>query len=230
MKKKFLKITGIIVLVISLGGLWGYNKYFKPNPVIQKELNNQFGTDFFNSFDPQNVGNNSSNGSANKATGAANNIPGTGVINNSGAVNNGKVDGSEEKSNSQSAASTPGNETNAAQGITQEEITNKYMPKFTYLQNVALNRLDTLYSAAIQEYEQGKKAGTLNRSQLAQKYLQAGTMLEASVDNQFNSTLNAMQAELTANNFPTDIIGVTKSEYEKAKSAKRTQLLAKVHL
>jgi hypothetical protein len=53
-------------------------------------------------------------------------------------------------------------------------------------------------------------------------------MLEGSVDNQFYSTLNAMQAELIANNLSTDIVGVNKSEYEKAKSNKRSQLLAKV--
>jgi len=96
------------------------------------------------------------------------------------------------------------------------------------LQSVAMSRVDTLYSAAVQEYVQSSKAGTLNRSELIQKYIQAGTRLEASLDSQFYSTLNAMQAELIANNLPTDLVGVNKSEYEKAKSSKRSQLLAKV--
>jgi len=37
-----------------------------------------------------------------------------------------------------------------------------------------------------------------------------------------------MQAELIANDLSTDIVGAHKSEYEKAKSDKRSQLLTKV--
>ena len=47
------------------------------------------------------------------------------------------------------------------------------------------------------------------------------------MDKQFYSTLYAMQAELIANNLPTDIVGVNKINYEKAKSVKRSQLLDK---
>ena len=221
MKKKFLKITGIMVLLTAIVGFWGYNSYFKPDPRIQQQLNTQFGAGFFNSFDEK-------------------------VVNNSGPVNNVKsvadsakkidtptvvsmLEKAKPQENGKPAiASTPANETIVAKPVTQEEINNKYKTRFNYLQNVALSRLDTLYSAALQEYEQGKKAGTLNRSELAQKYIQAGTMLEASMDGEFNNTLNAMQAELIANNLPTDSVGVYMSEYEKAKSAKRSQLLAKV--
>lgn len=91
-----------------------------------------------------------------------------------------------------------------------------------------MSRLDTLYSAAIQEYTQSSKAGTLDRSELARKYIQAGNTLEVNLDNQFYTTLNAMQAELMANNLPTDSVGSYKLEYENAKSNKRSQLLAKV--
>ena len=125
-------------------------------------------------------------------------------------------------------SSTPVNENSATKRITQDEINIKYTPQFNYLQNVALSRLDTLYSAAIQEYVQLSEVGTLNRLELLQKYIQAGTTLEANLNSQFYSTLNAMQAELIANNPPTDIVGVIKNEYEKAKSDKRSQLLAKV--
>jgi len=221
MKNKFLKITGIMVLLIALVGFWGYNKYFKPDQEIQQQLNDQFGAGFFNSFNDEPVVNNS-------------------------AVNNVKsVEDIVKKTDSLSFISTlkkvqepvagkivttptPGNETIVVKGITQDDINNKYKPQFAHLQSVALGRLDTLYSAAVQEYVQSSKAGTLNRPALVQKYIQAGTMLEASLDSQFYSTLNAMQAELIANNLPTDLVGVNKSEYEKAKSSKRSQLLAKV--
>lgn len=209
MKKKLLIITGIMVLLIAGGCFWGYNNYFKPDPEIQQQLYNQFGAEFFNMSNNPKVVNNS---------GAANNV-------NSGDDLANKTDipmiGSDK-------ISTPVDENIDAKPITPDEIDNKYKPQFNYLQNVALSRLDTLYSAAIQEYVQSSKAGTLNRSELAQKYIQAGTLLEANVDGQFYSTLNAMQAELIANNLPTDIVDVHKLEYEKAKSAKRSQLLAKV--
>ncbi|MFZ3130671.1 MAG: hypothetical protein WA125_06095 [Desulfosporosinus sp.] len=209
MKKKFLKITGIMVLLMALVCFWGYIKYFKPDPEIQQQLNNQFGAEFFNSFNDQKA------------------------VNNSGAVNNVKSGDDLAKNTDMPmivsvSTSTPVNENTVAKPITPDEINNKYKPQFNYLQNVALSRLDTLYSAAIQEYVQSRKAGTLNRPELAQKYLQAGTLLEANIDSQFYGTLNEMQAELIANNLPTDIVGVHKIEYEKAKSDKRSQLLAKV--
>ncbi|MDP4161052.1 MAG: hypothetical protein Q8911_15035, partial [Bacillota bacterium] len=208
MKKKFLKIIGIMVLLIALGGFWGYNKYFKPDPKIQQQLQNQFGADFFNSFDTEKA------------------------VNSSGPVNNAKtVDDLAKKIDTPTIVSimekgtkqeegkgvtplTPANVPIEAKPVTQDEIYNKYKPQFNYLQNVALGRLDTLYSAAIQEYVQGSKTGTLNRAALAQKYIQAGTMLEANVDSQFNNTLNKMQADLIANNLPTDTVGVIKNEYE----------------
>ncbi|MDR3584976.1 MAG: hypothetical protein P4L59_06575 [Desulfosporosinus sp.] len=234
MKKKLLYITGIMVLFMALVGIWGYNKYFKPDMEVQQQLNNQFGANFFNAFDDKKE------------------------INNSGAVVNivksvadlkEKIEiptplsmlekaKAQQESNLVTTSTTstttttttapvPVNETIVANKITQDEINSKYQPQFNYIQNVALSRLDILYSAAIQEYVQQKKAGALNRSGLIQKYIQAGNMLEASVDSRFYSTLNAMQADLTANNLPTDLVGVNKSEYEKAKSDKRSQLLAK---
>jgi len=214
MKKKFLKITGIVVLVIALGGFWGYTKYFKPNPEIQQQLDNQFGADFFTSFDEKAVNNVKPVEDLNKTD-----IP---------AVESNPEKVKDQAGNQIETNSTPVNETSAGQQITQDEIYGKYKAQFNHLQGVALSRLDILYSAAIQDYTQHSKDGTLNRAQLAQKYIQAGNMLEANVDSQFFSTLNTMQAELIANNLPTDIVGATKSAYEKAKSSKRSQLLAKV--
>ncbi|KLU67447.1 hypothetical protein DEAC_c06590 [Desulfosporosinus acididurans] len=218
MKKKLLLISGVILVLIGFGGIWGYNKYFRLNPVIQKQLQNQFGTDFFNIALPK-------------------------EITGSNAADNGKTDSdqtrqSDIRENSQShtateqdaektLTSTFGNASTSAKGVTQDEIIKKYTPQFGYLQNLALSRLNALYAAAVQEYKQGEKSGTLNRSALAEKYIQAGNMLEASVDNQFYRTLDAMQAELIANHLSTDIINAEKNEYEKAKSAERFQLLSK---
>jgi len=221
MKKRILIITGILVLVLGVGGLWGYDKYFKPDPVIQQQLTTQFGADFFDPFAKDKEVKNS--GPVNTVQPSADittkkDLPVIGSILQ-------KV--RELETSAIVTPSTPVKETILEQPMTQDDINNKYKPKFNYLQNVALGRLDTLYSAASQEYAQGKKAGTLNASELIQKYIQAGTMLEANVDSQFYSTLNALQAELIANNLSTDIVGAYKSDYEKAKSSKRSQFLAK---
>ncbi|SPF46018.1 conserved hypothetical protein [Candidatus Desulfosporosinus infrequens] len=229
MKNKFLKIISVVFIFIALAGFWGYNKYFKPDPEIRQQLDNQFGAKFFTSFDDKKVDNHIEAASNVQSTdNLAKKIDNTLQVPMSEQIKDQAED--QTVTNSTPVNSTPANETPetiVAQRITQDDINNKYTPQFTYLQNVALSRLDTLYAAAIQEYLQNSKAGTVNRSALLQKYIQAGTMLEANIDSQFYSTLNAMQAELIANNLPTDIVDINKSKYEKAKSAKRSQLLAK---
>lgn len=218
MKKKIVKITGILVVLLSVAGFWGYNKYFKPDPEIQQQLNNQFGEDFFR-IDGE---------LANEPSGTSDQTPND-SLETIGESSNPKPETEKvQQGSNKDTTSSDINEVTVEKQITQEQVVNKYKPKFAYLQSIALGRLDTLYSAAAQEYDQLRKAGTLNRSALAQKYIQAGTMLEANVDNQFYSTLNAMEAELIANNLPTDVIAASKAEYQNAKSSKRGQLLAKV--
>lgn len=224
MFKKFLKITGILVLVLGFVGFWGYNKYFKPDPEVQQELNDQFGADFF-TFDETDHADTGDTGSS-----VLENTDRQSV-NDSNSV---KEKGAEQENGKTVIGAAPANETSNTKPETklviQDEISQKYEAQFRQLQSVALSRLDTLFSAAIQEYNQAKKAGTLNRAELAKKYIQAGTTLEANLDNQFYSVLSKMEAELKANNLPTDVVGVYKNEYEQAKSDKRAQLLGKVRL
>ncbi|MDR3540450.1 MAG: hypothetical protein P4L69_05705 [Desulfosporosinus sp.] len=221
MKKRILIICGSMVLIMTLASFWGYNKYLRPDPEIRQQLNNQFGADFFNSFDNMQAVNNS---------GLANNVKSADEFVKKSDIPT--IVSMPEKSKDQvdrelGKTSTAENENIVEERITQQEINDKYAPQFNYLENVAMSRLDTLYSAAIQEYVQNSKAGTLNRPALLQKYIQAGTMLEANIDSQFYSTLNAMQAELIANNLPTDIVNIYKINYEKTKSVKRSQLLSR---
>jgi len=223
MKKKFLIVIGIIVLSIALVGFWGYNKYFTPNPETQQQLADQFGEDFF-SFDDEEALNDS---------GTVNNVKPVDELDKVKELEDGENVTPSTSSNpttptTSTTPKTPTNESVVEKQITQEDINNKYMGTFNSLQNVAMSRLDTLYSAAVQEYAESVKTGQVNRSALAQKYIQAGTTLEANVDKQFYKTLDMMQAELIANNLPTDSVGVYKSTYENAKSAKRSQLWAEV--
>lgn len=220
MRKKIIIITSIMVLMLAGAGVWGYNSFFKSDPEIQQQLNNQFGEDFFKSFNDE---------IADVNSGASNNEQKTNGMNLAGDAPSSELATEKvQQGNAISNTAADGNQGVLDKEITKEQVINKYQPKFNYLQNVALGRLDTLYSAAAKEYEQLRKAGTLNRPALAQKYIQAGTMLEANVDNQFYSTLNAMQAELVANNLPIDVIASNKAAYEQAKSNKRAQLLSKV--
>lgn len=212
MKNKVLKIMGSIVLIIVIVGFWGYSKYLKPDPVTQQQLVEQFGEDFFSFEDVELAGKVGSEVSDGKVT----NPP---QKNNNEETNAGIV-----KENVDNKNSTPPKKEENTEPVTLEQINNKYQPQFTNLQNLALSRLDTLFAAAVQEY----KEGTLSRSQLSQKYIQAATTLEANVDNQFYAVLAKMEKELKGNNLATDIVNVYKVNYESAKSDKRAQLFAQV--
>ena len=245
MKKKILTITSLIILLIAVVGFWGYNKYFKPAPEIKQQLYNQFGAGFFNSFPAKTgtaddselkVDNSRTTAEPEKAEEKPSQ-----TVPPAGAKKSGQVEEESQtplqeqnQTSAQEQNQTPTttipsvNANNPSKQITEQNIVNKYMPQINSLQNLALSRLGTLYAAAKTEYQQDKKAGTLNVSALVQKYIQAGNMLEANVDGQFNTILNQMQAELVSNHLPTDQIGIIRNEYEQAKAAMRSQLLAKV--
>lgn len=225
MKKKLLISTGILLLFITLIGFWGYNNYLKPDPNIQQQLSNQFGTDFFNSFEDKIA---KESGPVNTQKFGVDLTQKTDTPKIVSAMERARLPQNTTLTALAETASTPAKQANDANPLTQEDINNKYRARFNYLQDMAFSRLDTLSSAARQEFLQNKKAGTLNRSALVRKYIQAGTMLETSMDSEFNHTLSEMQAELAAHNLPTDSVEVYKSEYAKAKSAKRAQLLAKI--
>lgn len=215
MKNKLFKILGSIVLIIAIVGFWGYNKYLKPDPVIQQQLVEQFGEDFFSFEDVEPAGEVGSGDSERKVTSPPQK--------NSSEGTNMDTDAGIAKENVDDKNSVPPKGENT-EPVTLEQIDNKYQPQFTHLQNLAVSRLDTLFATAIQEY----KEGTLSRSQLSQKYIQAATTLESNVDSQFYAVLAKMEKELKGNNLATDMVNVYKVNYENAKSDKRAQLFAQV--
>jgi hypothetical protein len=109
-----------------------------------------------------------------------------------------------------------------------ESIIAKYAPVFEKLQESAIERLEELYQAAVAEYQEESQAGTLNRFQLANKYLQAGRLLEASVDNAFYALLDGMEKELKKNNLPTAIVSEIESTYEETKKDKKEELFGRL--
>ncbi|WP_041276156.1 hypothetical protein [Desulfosporosinus acidiphilus] len=43
-------------MLIAIGALWGYQQYFAPNQQVKKQLTNQFGADYFTSFNTEEAG------------------------------------------------------------------------------------------------------------------------------------------------------------------------------
>lgn len=200
MHKKYIAMAAFMALMLACLGWWGYRSYWQPDPQIQEQLNQQFGSEFFNSFAPEEPA-----GAESVTTGILERI---------------------ELQRTGRAGAPPLSADIAGARISEEEIINQYAPQFRSLENSAASRLDALFAAALQEYRQQKQAGTLNLSELARKYIQAGTMLEANVDGQFYASLNALQAKLEANNQSTAVIAEIKKEYAAAKAQKRSELLA----
>ncbi|KLU62688.1 hypothetical protein CEB3_c10000 [Peptococcaceae bacterium CEB3] len=154
-----------------------------------------------------------SGGGLSASAGSGSNDPSGGVP---GGTSGGSVPGS--------PASSAGS---GASSLTEAEVVGQYLPEIRSLQSVALSRLDTLYAAAVQEYRQDKATGRVNRAALAQKYIQAGNLLESNVDSRFYSIMGSLQSELVSDGLPTDEVGVIKSQYEAAKAARRSAILGK---
>jgi len=227
MKKKFVTVLLCIFIGITGLGIWGYNHFLGDDPVVREQLHNQFGEDFF-SFDIDVLE------SSNLAENITSTNPQTEYIPESvnpvQAPKN--TDQSPDPNHSREAKPEKNNdglvEDKGKKSLTMDEINIKYESKFMLLQDVGLSRLDLLVSTATQEYKEGKESGSLNRSELAKKYLQAGTTLEKNMDNQFYSLLSQMEGELKENNLPTDLVKTYEEIYENAKSSKRAELFAKI--
>ena len=109
-----------------------------------------------------------------------------------------------------------------------EEIVDKYEPLFIRLEDSAMERLEELFTAAVEDYEQQKAERTLDRFQFTNKYIQAGKMLEENIDSRFYDLLNLMEEELEKNNHPTDIITEINQTYKEAKDEKKEELFERL--
>lgn len=81
--------------------------------------------------------------------------------------------------------------------------------------------LDNLITQGIEDYGNGGMSNT----QLASKYLSAGSKLEKSSDAKFNEIVKAMEKELKANGHDTSIVKEIKEYYISFKDAKKTDLI-----
>ena len=233
--KKFVKVMIVILLLVGLAGLVGYNVYMRPDPHMQVQLEQQFGKEFFDLSDNNDEMGSNSAGSDEAVrrpdrVAAKDNVVKKIIGELAGAM--GWASNTEAREPvlqpGPAAPDHSGIDSNTASGsvyLTESEIINKYQPIFESLQSQSNSRLEDLYISAVAEWEAGATDGEVDRSELARKYIQAGQMLEGSADSKFYSTLNAMKAELDANRLPNNIINDIESQYKKAKAQKRDELL-----
>ena len=109
-----------------------------------------------------------------------------------------------------------------------EDIIERYEPLFENLQDTASERLENLFQAALTEYNERKKAGTYDRFQLTNKYIQAGKLLEKKVDESFYLMLNQMESELKRRELPTAVITEIEEAYKETKSEKMQELFRRL--
>ncbi len=110
-------------------------------------------------------------------------------------------------------------------GADLEEIIANYEPAFLALENKALNRLESLFEQAIEEYHRQEKSGSADRFRLTNKYIQAGRILENNVDETFYALLTQMESELLRKGYPTEVLTEIENAYRDAKDGKKRELL-----
>jgi hypothetical protein len=238
MKKKLLISLGLLLFILFTGGIWAYNYYFTLNAQINTQLEEQFGADFFDfrnlTIHDFNLDEHPSSFDSDKTV----------VLPHSDNTDEQLPTVSTQKDIEQQdskqttvvpSKKTSNKEDEATQVkpakryekelITEESIINTYVPELKQLEAFALDRLDILFTSALQEYKQKKKEGTLNKSDLSRKYLQASKKLENGVDQVFNQIVAEMKMKLTQNNYSTQIIQDIQKKYKDTKSKKMAEFL-----
>lgn len=113
----------------------------------------------------------------------------------------------------------------ATDNTTTEAISNKYTRKLENLEAAATEKVDVLFRKAYEEYLHESSKNQLNQTQLARKYLQAGNMLEESIEDIFNDLITEMEIELKTNNLPTDLVKEAKEEYDQMIKEKKAVIM-----
>lgn len=225
MKKKH--IIGIILLITLLGtsafGIWAYQYFIIPDPIIEAQLEEEFTIDFFDfssftipSIDSEIIEDEDTTVENGKVTETQTEDT---IVKETQAIED-KATGDKSKVTKQKPSEVESNP------VTKETIKKKYTPKFRALEETALDRLDTLFNSAQLEYKQKKKDGTLNKTEFTRKYVRAANKLEEGVDSAFNALLDNMKTEITKHNLSTEMIKDVKQQYKEAISKKKSEYLS----
>lgn len=109
-----------------------------------------------------------------------------------------------------------------------EIIRDKYVRSYTQLQNLALDRLDTLVSLAKQEYNMKKNSADFSKIDFASKYSSAANKLQDEVNRVFYQVLEQMKKELKDNQLPMDLAKEAEDTYQSLIKKKKDELLSKM--
>jgi hypothetical protein len=255
MKKKAIIILSLVLTITFILYIWVDQYFFTLDTKIQYQLEEEFTKDFFdfshleieetedwdgalaNEFDQST---NEPSTTTQSESGNTSSVDHHSADHHSAKNNSSKSNSTEQKSSPQETAQTPPSNANsknnistirntsAREPLTETEIRNKYLPIFKELESEAIYRIEILFDSAYKEYKQKRKDGTLNKTDLARKYLQAATQLENSVNATFNSLASKMKKELTQNNLSDQLVKEARQHYEEAIRSKKTEFLQKV--
>jgi hypothetical protein len=234
MKKKVIITLSVILTMILILYIWVDQYFLTLDTKIQSQLEEEFTKEF---FDFSHLETEETNEPSTTPSESGN----TASIDQRSAENDSSQSNSiEQKSSPQETAQTPPSNANsknnhstkrntsASELLTETDIENKYLPIFKKLESEAVYRIGILFESAYQEYKQKKKDGTLNKADLARKYLQAATQLENSVNATFNSLTSKMKKELTQNNISDELVKEARQHYEDAIRSKKAEFVQKI--
>ncbi|RQD74335.1 MAG: hypothetical protein D5R97_08020 [Candidatus Syntrophonatronum acetioxidans] len=237
--KKPLIILSVFFLVLFLGaGLWGYNYFFGFDQELDRQLEEEFGADFFYAFDLEEpllemeeleAGEEEREKFTPSPEENIDREEEEEKEEEKEPTSKDREDKKREASpeRNKEKDSDPGREKDSP-SLTEEEVMEKYLPQIRSLESQASKRLEDLFASAYREYAEGKEAGEkIEGRELARKYIQAGNKLEAGVDAAFKDILARAEKELNKHNLATDIIQEAKKEYDQAKRERRSELLNK---
>lgn len=235
-KTPWLAGGGILLVILLVAGTWGYNYYLRPDPELQRQLEEDFGADFFYTFDLDldSEGGEGGNGLPVGDPGAGDNSPGGDQGGQSPGQGEGEGEPPEGENGGDRDGGREGDQGEGEGGIpregqvTEQQVLDKYMPRIKSLEKQSLDRLETLFDSALRDMQEQSQDGSINRLELARRYYQAASKLEKSVDKIFDELLEDMKAELEGHGLPTGVIKEARKEYNSAKAKKKSELLARV--
>lgn len=101
-------------------------------------------------------------------------------------------------------------------------IIDNYNGRLEGLQSSFQADINGLVSSAMDDY----KSGSYSKSQLASKYLSAGSQLESASDKRFNALIQEMEGELESNGFDKEIVDEISIYYSNFKNAEKRAIIS----
>lgn len=108
----------------------------------------------------------------------------------------------------------------------QRQIEAYYLSRLQRIAASYESRLNALIGEAAVEYKSAQQQGKLSVLSLARKYYASGSSLESRCDAEFYAVLDEFKTELRKNSLPLDTARQAQAAYERAKAARKKQMLS----